>query len=124
MAGNDIMYLSQQVVQSFLKEVKGLQECQHKRIVQYIDYGSKREGSCTYFYLIMEYMSHVRFLGAHIQWELQYIVTWFVYVSVQMISAIACNRTVKEGYHNIQHYMGKIFKKASKNALFKSRQEC
>ena len=44
--------------------------------------------------------------------------TWFVCMcecvglSVQMISAIACNKTPKKGHYKNQHPMGKIFKKA------------
>jgi hypothetical protein len=48
-----------EIVSSFLKEMKALQECRHPRIVQYIDRAIEPRRGIIYFYIVMEFMSQV-----------------------------------------------------------------
>ena len=48
-----------QIVQSFFKEMKALQDCRHPRVVRYIDRAIENVRSNVHFYIIMEFMSQV-----------------------------------------------------------------
>ena len=51
-------------MESFLKEMKVLQDCKHPRVVRYIDRVIEPNKDTIYFYIVMEYMKQV------------YIYTW------------------------------------------------
>ena len=56
---NLIFLYSLQSVTSFLKEMKVLQGCQHKKIVSYVDRVVEYDKKAINFYLVMEYMFKV-----------------------------------------------------------------
>ena len=47
------------MMESFLKEMKVLQDCKHPRVVRYIDRVIDQNKDTIYFYIVMEYMKQV-----------------------------------------------------------------